>query len=277
MPTPLLRSARLLSVLALVLTVGCPAHSGRFGNDDPLAGVVTEPSGFAIKGRMYLNIKAPRWDISGTTSTTMVVHRPHDLYLQVRGPVNNVMLQGTANRQELVLVIPPLNKAFTAASPDDAMRSFTGGALGVDGVLSMMMARLPDVDLKTIDSHETPKQRTFQLEAPGGYGVEATIERKRGVLRGLIIRGADDQELVNVSYDGSFRDARNYYPELLTMSVPALDLAMKADFQAWEVMGEVPSIFTTPVPEGAEVVDLDEALEQGTVTLPPATDAHPPQ
>ena len=67
--TPLVRL--LLPLWSLVL-MGCPAHSGRFGAEDPLSAVRTAPSGFAIKGRMYLNIKAPRWDISGTTSTATI-------------------------------------------------------------------------------------------------------------------------------------------------------------------------------------------------------------
>ncbi len=268
---------RLLSLLTLLLVlVGCPAHSGHVGGDDLLAGIQTGPSGFAIKGRMYLTIKAPRWDISGTTSTTMVIHRPSDLYLQVRGPVNNVMLQGTANMQELVLVIPPMNKAFTATSPDAAMRALTGGALGVDGVLAMLLARLPDVELTTLEVRDLPKARVMLLEAPGGFQVLATVDNKRGLLRGLTISDAQSAVLLEVSYEGSFRDARSYYPELLTMTVPALDLTVKADFQAWEVMGEVPAIFTTPVPEGAEVVDIEQALEGG-ISLPDPSAEHPPQ
>ena len=268
---------RLLSLLTLLLVlVGCPAHSGHVGGDDLLAGIQTGPSGFAIKGRMYLTIKAPRWDISGTTSTTMVIHRPSDLYLQVRGPVNNVMLQGTANMQELVLVIPPMNKAFTATSPDAAMRALTGGALGVDGVLAMLLARLPDVELTTLEVRDLPKARVMLLEAPGGFQVLATVDNKRGLLRGLTISDAQSAVLLEVSYEGSFRDARSYYPELLTMTVPALDLTVKADFQAWEVMGEVPTIFTTPVPEGAEVVDIEQALEGG-ISLPDPSAEHPPQ
>lgn len=275
MPRPSLCNALVVSTLSLLL-LGCPAHTARFGSDDPLEGIQTEPSGFAIKGRMYLGIKAPRWDISGTTSTTMVVHRPSDLYLQVRGPVNNVMLQGTANEQELVLVIPPLNKAFTATNPDAAMQALTGGVLGVDGVLAMLMARLPDVELTTLEVQELPKARTLLLAAPGGYQVLATVGNKRGRLRGLVLSDADGAVLMDVTYEGSFRDARGYYPELLTMSLPALDLNLKADFQAWEVMGEVPAIFTTPVPEGAEVVDIEQALEGG-LSLPPPSAEHPPQ
>jgi hypothetical protein len=276
-PAPHRRVPRIPALLAacgLAATLlGCPAHSGRFSEDDPLASVQTPPSGFAIKGRMYLTVRAPRWDVSGTTSTTMVIHRPTDLFLQVRGPVNNVMLQGTSNREELVLVIPPMNKAFTAASPDAAMQALTGGALGVDGVLAMLLARLPSIDLETEEIIEEPKARTFVLSAPGEYQVQATIDSKRHRLRDLTIRDREQQTLVEVSYEGSFRDARAYYPELMSMSVPALDLELKADFQAWEVMGEVPSIFTTPVPEGAEVVQLEQVLEGG-VSLPPATDAH---
>jgi hypothetical protein len=268
------RFPALLVVCGMATTLlGCPAHSGHL-DDDPLASVQAEPSGFAIKGRMYLTVKAPRWDVSGKTSTTMVIHRPADLYLQVRGPVNNVMLQGTANERELVLVIPPMNKAFTAASPDAAMQALTGGALGIDGVLAMLMARLPNIELETDQILEEPRERTFMLTAPGDYKIQATIDRKRHRLRGLTIRDREQETLVEVQYEGSFRDARAYYPELMTMNVPALDLELKADFQAWEVMGEVPSIFTTPVPDGAEVTELEQMLEEG-VSLPPATDAHP--
>jgi hypothetical protein len=277
MSSPTTIPARILLPLLALLLLGCPVHSGRFGSDDPLVGVRMAPSGYAIKGRMYLNIKAPRWDVSGTTSTTVVIHRPDDLYLQVRGPVNNVMVQGTANKQELVVVIPPMNKAFTATSPDDAMQALTGGALGVDGVLALLMARLPDVELTTLETTEDPKSRTFVFEAPGGYLVRATIERKRGRLTGLVLSDAEDQVLMDVGYNGWFRDARAHYPEVLTMLVPKLDLGVKADFQAWEVMGEVPPIFTTPVPEGAEVVDLEAALEGGVSLPPPVQGEHPPQ
>ncbi len=276
MQTPHSRTLLLTLSLLLLVLVGCPAHTGRFVSDDPLAGIQTEPSGYAIKGRMYLTIKAPRWDVSGTTSTTMVIRRPSDMFLQVRGPVNNVMLQGTANKQELVLVVPPMNKAFTATSPDAAMQALTGGALGIDGVLAMLLARLPMMELELLEDRLEKKTRHLTLKAPGDYQVEATVERKRGRLRGLVISDPEDQVLVRVAYEGSFRDARAYYPELLTMEVPALDLSMKADFQAWEVMGEVPDIFSTPVPDNAEVVDLEQALEGG-VSLPAPTDEHPPQ
>jgi len=276
MSSHLVRRALLLAPLLLLALVGCPAHNGRHSSDDPLAGIITQPSGFAIKGRMYLNIKAPRWDISGTTSTTMVVHRPSDLYLQVRGPVNNVMLQGTANRQELVLVIPPMNKAFTATSPDAAMRALTGGALGIDGVLSMLVARLPDIDLELLEVREEKKTRELLLKAPGDFQVQASVDNKRGRLRGLVVSDPEGTVLVEMTYEGSFRDARAYYPEVFTMNVPALDLTLKADFQAWDIMGEVPAIFTTAVPEGAEVVDIEQAIEGG-ISLPATTDEHPPQ
>ena len=267
--TPLVRL--LLPLWSLVL-MGCPAHSGRFGAEDPLSAVRTAPSGFAIKGRMYLNIKAPRWDISGTTSTTMVLHRPDDLYLQVRGPVNNVMVQGTVNRQELVVVIPPINKAFTATSPDAAIRALTGGSLGVDGVLALLMARLPDVELELLETEDLAKTRTMLLQTETGYRVSATIEKIRGRLRALSLTDSEGKLLMETSYDGSFRDARRYYPEIVTMSIPGLDLAVKADFQAWEVMGEVPAIFTTPIPDSAEVVDLEQVLEDGVSLPPPTTD-----
>ncbi len=270
----LTRLRALLPLLALLL-LGCPAHTGRVDSTDPLAGIRTAPSGYAIKGRMYLTIKAPRWDVGGTTSTTMIVHRPDDLFLQVRGPVNNVMVQGTANRQELVVVIPPANKAFTASNPDAAMKALTGGALGVDGLLSLLMARLPRQDLEVIETRDEGDDRVVILEAPGGYRVQATVNARRGRLRSLLLHSPDGQELMSARYEGWFRDARSFYPELVTIDIPGLELGLKADFQAWEVMGEVPSIFTTAVPAGAEVVDLEEALEQGVSLPPPSADAHP--
>ncbi len=226
---------------------------------------------------MYLGLKAPRWDVSGTTSTTMVIHRPDELYLQVRGPVNNVMVQGSANRDELVVVIPPMKKAFTASNPDAAMKALTGGALGVDGVLALLMARLPEADLELIESRDLGKIREVLLEAPGGYRVLAQVDARRGRLRSLLLRDPDGTELMTVSYEGWFRDARSFYPEQVLIEVPGLELSAKADVQAWEVMGEVPAIFVTPVPDSAEVTDLEEALERGVSLPPPAADAHPPR
>ncbi len=263
-----------LALLTLLL-VACGHGKRPLVGGDPLDGVQIAPSGFAIKGRMYLTIRAPRWDVSGTTSTTMVIHRPDEFYLQVRGPVNNVMVQGTANPQELVVVIPPMNKVLVGATPDLAMKALTGGAMGVDGVLSLLMARLPTTGLEVLETNPSGQGTEVLFEAAGGYRVLATIERKRGRLERLELLDSEDKQLMVVAYDGWFRDARAFYPKALTMEVPGLDLLVKADFQAWEVMGEVPKIFTTPKPDGGEVVDIEEALRQGVSSQTEATDAHP--
>lgn len=252
----------LLAFLGLLL-VACGRARRPLASDNPLEGIQIDPSGYAIKGRMYLTIKAPRWDVSGTTSTTMVAHRPDDFFLQVRGPVNNVMVQGTANADELVVVIPPMNKVLVGATPDAAMKALTGGALGVDGLLSLLMARLPTEGLEVLETIPGDKSTLVRLGASGGYQALATIERKRGRLERIELRDADDKLLMWVSYNGWWRDARAFYPEILELEVPALELYVKADFQAWEVMGGVPDIFTTPKPAGGEVVDIEQALRQG--------------
>ncbi len=253
----------LLWLLVLALC-GCPGHAGKGANLlDPLGGIQLPPSNFAIKGRMYLTVRAPRWGVSGTTSTTMVVHRPDDFYLQVRGPVNNVMVQGTLNREEAVVVIPPMNKVFVGESPDAAMRALTGGAMGVDGLLALLLARLPDEDLEVKNTQLAGKIAEISLETAGGYQLKATVQRIRSLLSDLQLYDTDGEHLMSVSYDGRFRDARNYLPRLLTMAIPGLELSVKADFQAWEVMGDIPDIFTTPKPANAELLDLEEALRSG--------------
>lgn len=251
------RAWLLPTLLCSLLLMGC-AHR-RAGNGNYLAGIQTAPSGYAITGRMYLTLRSERFGLAGTTSTTMVVHRPDDLYLQVRGPVNNVMVQGTANRQSLVVVIPPKNMAFVGDSPDAAMRALTGGAMGVDGVLALLMARLPRDGLTVIESHPAGKLTEVTLEVVGGYHATAQVDHLHRLV-GVDLTGPDGTLLATVRYDGWTRDARNFYPKQLTMEVPALDLHIGADFQAWEVMGEVPAIFSTPVPEGAEVKHLEDVL-----------------
>jgi hypothetical protein len=251
------RRAWLLLLTPVLLLAGC-VHRGE-GHGNYLAGIQTAPSGYAITGRMYLTLRSGQLGLAGTTSTTMVVHRPDDLYLQVRGPVNNVMVQGTANRQSLVVVVPPRNKAFVAESPDAAMRALTGGALGVDGVLALLMARLPQQGLTVVDSHPSGKGTEVTLEVAGGYGALAQVDRLHR-LRGVDLHGPDGTLLATVRYDGWVRDARSYYPKRLTMEIPAIDLYIGADFQAWEVLGEVPPIFTTLVPQGAEVEHLEDVL-----------------
>jgi hypothetical protein len=244
-------------LLFLFSLPACAHRAASRGNY--LAGIQTAPSGYAITGRMYLTLRSERLGLAGTTSTTMVVHRPDNLYLQVRGPVNNVMVQGTASRDSLVVVVPPRKQAFVAASPDDAMRALTGGALGVDGVLALLTARLPQDGLTVAGSRSVRRGTEVDLEVAGGYRATARVDSLHR-LTGVDILGPDGAPLASVRYDGWVRDGRGFYPKQLDMEVPGLDLHIGAAFQSWEVMGEVPPIFTTQVPEGTEIRHLEDVL-----------------
>jgi len=260
----------------VLIATGCGRQKTRIDSlSDPLNALRGEPQPYAVKGRMYLTVKAPRWGMSGTASSTMLVHRPDEFFLQVRGPLGNTMLQATCDASEVTLQVPSMKRFLVGENPESAMRQLTGGAVGLDGLLALLMARLPNEKAEIVEIGQVGKNIEAMMEAPNGYLVKATVERLLGRLLGVELYDPAGELLLTVSYEDWFRDARSYYPELVTLEIPGIDLWARADFQAWEVMGEVPDIFSASPPANITPEDLQQSLREGVKSH--LVDEHPPQ
>jgi len=232
---------RFLLLFALLLA-GCAARAV------PLEPLAAAPEGYALAGRMALKVRAP--GLSGTVQASLVLCRPDRLFLQVRSPLGPVLAQGTIDARRAALVVPPEARAFVADAPEAALRTLTGGALGVDGLLALLTARLP-ADLRRVGE---PSALAF--EAPGGRRVLAHVDR-RGRLAGVDLLGPDEATLATLRYAGRRRAGRLPLPRRIAARIPGLGLAAEADLHSWEILGEVPAIFTTAIPPGFEVRPID--------------------
>lgn len=207
------------------------------------------PSPFAIKGRMYLTLKAPTLGVSGTTTAFTVFHRPEQFYLQIMAPVGGQMLSATANSSELTVSLPSKGLFLEGDNPEQALKAFTNDVIGVDGLMALFLGKLP----QSINFTET----TDGLRADTEFGALKVELDKRQRLR-LLEATSKDGALLTVKYDGWFKISREYYPEIIEITLPTISL--KADFQDWEIMGSVPEIFSQQPPKGITPKSFEEAL-----------------
>jgi len=254
------RAAGVLMMAAVI--TGC-AKSPRLSQfaEDPVAALHGRPVPFALKARTTLWVQAPRWDIVGSTPASFLIHRPGRLLLTVQGPVGGVLLQAVSDGLGVGAYLPVQQRLLTAANAEQAIRELTGGALGLDGVLGVLVGTFPLTDPEVLSVRAEGDVFVVRVAAPNDGVLEATVGKRRHLLKRLDVLGPDGTLRLKVSFEGFERLGRSMLPELVRLEVPSLDLKAETRSMDWEEVGRLPG-FELPAPEGIAAEDLIAAIRK---------------
>ncbi len=232
---------------------GCAAHR-------PEA-TEAERGSFAWKASLSLTIQAPRWGLAATVPAALVLRRPDALFLQVRGPLGGPVAEACTDRAGASVLLPGKRRLLVEADPEAAIRTATGGALGLDGVLALLLGLAPAGD------------GAADGGVPLSDGRVAALTRDtRGRLATLAVRDTAGADLLEAAWEGWARAEGAWRPGVLDLRLPPLDLRVRARFVSWETLGSLPVTCAHALPgggpDGFAREGLREALEAGR-TGPP--------
>ena len=222
------------------------------------------------KGSMSLNIVAPRWGVAGTTPATLVVQRPDGFYLQIRGPLGGVILETAAASDGFSVISPGKEFVLHDDDPDAALLELTRGALGLDGVLALLCARLPEGAFDYQEQSRSAGQILLEATAPQGHRVSMTVDGRSGMLSAARLTSADGEVLLDIVYEGQLRDERVLWPETMALSVPPMEIKLRARYRKWQVLDGAGDLFHLSPPADFQVRSLQDTIEALSADEPPA-------
>ena len=175
------------ALLVAGLLTGCAKSPKKLANfeADPVAALRARPVPFALKSRTTLWVEAPRWEVVGSTPASFLIHRPGRLLLTVQGPVGGVLLQAVSDGVAVGAYLPAQRRLLTAANAEEAIRELTGGALGLDGVLGVLVGTFPLTDPEVLSVSADNDVFLVRVAAPNDGVLEATVSKRRQLLKRL--------------------------------------------------------------------------------------------
>ncbi len=245
------------SVLLLAAFLSGCAKSGRIAqfSEDPLAALQARHVPYALKARTTLWVHAPRWDIAGSTPASFLIHRPGRMLLTVQGPVGGVLLQAVSDGEAVGAFVPSKKRLLVSSNAEQAMRELTGGALGLDAVLGVLLGSFPLQDPEVLDVSGGGEKFVVRTAAPNDGVLEATISKRRRLIERLDVLGPTGKVRLKVSFEDFRRMGKSVLPDLVRLEVPSLDLQAELRSIDWEEVGRLPE-FTLPAPDGVVAEDL---------------------
>jgi hypothetical protein len=255
-----------LTLLLLGLLLGLAACLHRRG-EDPAGPHAIErlrqaPRPYAYKAECSFRLDAPELGLTGSTGGTLILHRPSELYLQVRGPLGGVLFEMTVNEDVLGLRLPQKGLALQGRDPEAVLRALSGEALGVDALLALLTGRLPKNGLETL-SMETREGRTVaQLRSPPSHPVLLSLDARGRDLGMLEILDTSGRPRLEILYGPMTRVERDHLPEQISIRTPGRRLSATLKFRNWEILGQIPEVFSPATTGLVVTTDLAEAARR---------------
>lgn len=247
--------------LILALMLGCgdkppPAASGDATSAAEQAWARSLP--FALKASFAVSVDAPRAGTKGTTRGALLVHRPGRFRMEIFSPMGTPLVSAASDGDAFGMYLGAQNTWIGTPVAEQALRELTGGAAGLEDLISVLTGRLPFQGATVSDASRTETGWAYTFDGPDN--TKALVELDGQELLNQSIVAIDDagETALTAVYSDYMRAEGNRLPEKLELEVPGLELTLEIKYSSWQELGVIPDSFSIPAPPGARQVDLLE-------------------
>ena len=228
----------------------------------------------ALQAKVSLNIDAPRQGIKGTARGGLLLHEPGHVRLDLFSPIGTPLLFLAADGEALRLFSTTRGAFLQAEDAESALRSFTGGAAGLNDVVSVLAGRLPFAGAMLQASSRDDGVSRLTFASPQGAKAEVEVDEATLTTQTVRAFGASGELAFSATYGAYVNVGGALLPELVLVEIPPLDMRLTLTLSSWEVLAEVPTTFVLTPPEGIVPEDLLALLATLSALIPAA--APPP-
>lgn len=218
-----------------------------------------------VRARFHVQVASTALDLAGSTGGGLVLDRPGRARMDLFGPLGSPVVQLAADGEAVQVLLLRQQLHYYALDAEEAVRGSTGGAVGLDTLLGVVVGDLPFDDAEARSWARLPEGGVrLVLDGPEGSTVEAVVDPAWRAPERLEARGADGTVLLRAAYGGwqPLADGGVLVPDEVALYLPGLDLSLDLRFRRWEPLDEVGDVFHPEVPDGFVSVPLEAALAE---------------
>lgn len=265
----------LLAPLLLMVVLGCgpkqpplPAVGGFDTVEQVRDAAWARAVPSTLQAKVSLNIDAPRQGVKGTARGGLQLHEPGHLRLDLFSPIGTPLLFLAADGQALRLFSTSKGEFLQAEDAEGALRGLTGGAAGLNDVVSLLAGRLPFAGAALESSSREAGVSRLTFMSPQGARAEVEVDEATLTTRAVRAFGVSGALALSATYGAYVNVGGALLPEQVTVEIPPLDMRLTLSLSGWEVLAEAPPSFVLTPPDGITPQDLVAAL---SALAPPAT------
>ena len=262
-----MRATTTAALAALMVAGGC-----RRGPEAPVdqssAGVIAAARARAVPRALQagFSVTLKGTATEGTTRGGLVLHQPDNLRVDIFTPLNTPLAYIASDGQALHAWLQQERVFFRGDDASAVLDETLGGLGGVGDAVDLLTGTLPLEDAEVLDARYDEEAGLLQvvLQGPRDVEVRAGLETS-GALRTLdIVQPGDEAPavLVEVDYPDYVRVEGHDLPAEISLHAPSLGWTVGIKVDTWNVLGQIPEVFTLAPPPGAAERDLVEALQE---------------
>lgn len=213
-----------------------------------------------LQAKVSLNIDAPRQGVKGTARGGLQLHEPGHVRLDLFSPIGTPLLFLAADGQALRLFSTSKGEFLQAEDAEGALRSLTGGAAGLNDVVSVLAGRLPFAGATLRSSSREGGVSRLTFASPQGATAEVEVDEATLTTRAVRAMTATGELALTATYGAYVNVGGALVPEQVSVELPSLDMRLVLTLSSWEALSEVPDSFVLSPPEGIVPQDLLSAL-----------------
>ena len=265
------------AILLCLFVIGCGRSLQPEAPAQSPAGIVqmarARPVPDLLRARFNIKVKSKPLNVSGSTGGGLVTARPGKGHLAVMGPLGSTLVSFTSDGQGMAVLMARKKQHLAADNAEAVLQELTGGAAGMDDVLSVLVGDLP-FDAARVRKKTKLRNGNVRVlfAGPDRTEVEAVLEPVHGTLVRLDARSRKGETLLTATYE-PFEPLEDgtYMPSRVELVVPRVELTVNLKYKKWERMESAPDVFHTAAPKGVQSKPLElaalEALGEGAADL----------
>jgi hypothetical protein len=247
-----LRSFVAWSLLVLGCARGVPAPAV-----DASASIVDQalarPSPQRVQARVGLKVSSPMLGLAGSTGGAILLDRPGRGHLAVLGPLGGPLATLQTDGVGVAIATTQDRQHRVAAQADQVLRETTGGLLGLDALLGLLVGQVP-LDPARAQAPRELEDGDLEVTVlgPGESRAAVTLVRSTATPRAVVVSGSGGRVLASAVY-GPFEphpETGNLLPTEVELALPDLELTLTVRYRSWSFPEALPEVFGLAPPAG---------------------------
>jgi outer membrane biogenesis lipoprotein LolB len=212
---------------------------------------------FALKAGYTISVDAPTLGVSGSTRGALLVHRPGRFRLEIFSPLGSPLVYIASDGKAASLYLFSQNTWMGTKKAEETLRELTGGAAGLEDLISVMVGQLPFADADILGAERTESgDLQYVFGTPQGGRAEVSLREKDLTTQSLNAYDEAGKQVLTADYNDYMRVGKNRLPEEVVMTIPGINLSLEMSFDTWDELGIIPDSFDVPAPPRSKQIDL---------------------
>jgi outer membrane biogenesis lipoprotein LolB len=215
-----------------------------------------------LQSRFQIKVRSKPMGLGGTTGGGLQVARPGRARLEIFGPLGGSLVSVASDGEALGVWLARDHRHLRASDAESMIRDATGGAVGMDEVLGLLVGQVPLPDEVPSFSHLDSGLVRASYVGPRGLILDLDVDPQAGTPMRLTAKEREDQVTFEVAYEGWSAFGAGQLPQKVDLTFPAVELFVSFRYASWKVPDTLLSMDTDP-PTGVVSEPLLELLRAG--------------